>query len=280
MIRFVHGINLVDAPADSELASAQAIALETIRHAREFSRADIEVKIVGVPDPGWTGNDPAGIRLTPPLNRTVADLHSFRRNRPLPLLADILHRIHSETTADYMIFSNADIAVMPFFYASLAGLIEQEYDALVVNRRTIPDRPHTTEALPFMYATIGSSHPGYDCFVFQYKQFPRFHLGRICVGTAWVGRALLTNMICFSNRFREFRDLHLTFHLGDEQSWRSGEFSDYLEFNHAEFLSVFAELERDCSRLSLPDWRSYCLDTGEKRGFPEFCASPEVKKQK
>ncbi|MDY0296437.1 MAG: hypothetical protein RB296_03880 [Acidobacteriota bacterium] len=278
MIRFVHGINLVDAPPDSELGSAQAIALETIRCARDFAAGEVKVDVVCVPDPGWSGEIPADWHLTAPLKRTVSDLHRFSRPRRLPLLTDILERIHAGIAADFMIFTNADIALLPFFYLSLARLAENGYDAMVINRRTIPDYPRVSDAIPLMAAEIGGPHPGYDCFVFEHRTFPFFRLGRVCMGSAWVGRTLLVNLLCHARRFAEFRDYHLTFHLGDDQTWRNEEYADYQQYNHEEFLRIFNELEPSCSRLASPDWRSYCLDTGGKRNFPFFETEAEAAK--
>ena len=38
----------------------------------------------------------------------------------------------------FLVYTNADICLMPHFYTSLAGLAAQGFDAMTINRRTIP----------------------------------------------------------------------------------------------------------------------------------------------
>jgi hypothetical protein len=130
-----------------------------------------------------------------------------------------------------------------------------------------------------MYTEIGISHNGYDCFVFKREMYPKFILGNICIGTAWIGRALLANMVVLGNKFKEFRDRHITFHIGDTLSWRNEEYRDYFLHNRGEYQKIFAHLESSHGSLE-SIWRSYLLDLGEKRQFPEFDGTPEKKEDK
>ena len=69
-----------------------------------------------------------------------------------------------------------------------------------------------------MYAEVGEPHPGHDCFVFKRSLFPKFKLGTACIGAGRFGKVLITNLICHSDKFKVFKDKHLTFHLGDDRS--------------------------------------------------------------
>ena len=59
-----------------------------------------------------------------------------------------------------------------------------------------------------------------------------------------MGLALLANMVAHARSFKEHRDAHLTFHLGDDRSWRHKTYADYDHHNTAELLNILATLER------------------------------------
>ena len=86
-------------------------------------------------------------------------------------------------------------------------------------------------------------HKGWDCFVFDRGLYPRFELGTACIGAGWIGRVMITNMACLSRRFAIFKDLHLTFHLGNDKMWRQAEFSDYTRHNQQECKKVLNHCE-------------------------------------
>jgi hypothetical protein len=171
--------------------------------------------------------------------------------RKLPLLADILDRLYEASDGcEYLVYTNVDIALMPSFYLTIDGLIRDGYDAFAVNRRTIPKRYDRPEQLGLMYAEIGEIHPGLDCFVFPREVYPKYSVGRVCIGAALVGRALLLNMIAHAQRFRTFTDLHATFHLGDDRVHERPELASYLKYNRREMKAVVAEVERRIGPLA------------------------------
>ncbi len=49
---------------------------------------------------------------------------------------------------------------------------------------------------------------------------------------------MLLNLLCHATQFEEFKDLHLTFHLGDDRVWRSDENKDYWHHNRNELKKV------------------------------------------
>ena len=268
---FAHIINPVKVDEASDLYIAQPITFETMRIARDFCRQEIEVSQLTTQYPEDRDMIPGHFEITPDLDRSILEIKKFKIPRKLPLIKDILDRLYSHTTDAYrhLIYTNPDIALMPYFYQAVSKFIEQGYDAFVIDRRTISDRYSVIDEIPLMYAEIGDSHRGYDCFVFKREVYPRFKLGNICTGTAWVGRALLANMVAYSSNFREFRDKHLTFHIGDAQVWRNEEYSDYFQENWNEYFKIFSQLEAEHGMFD-PVWHSYLLDSGEKRKIPDF----------
>ena len=57
----------------------------------------------------------------------------------------------------------------------------------------------------------------------------QYDLGHICIGAHWIGRALELNMICTARRYAAFRDLHMTFHLGDDRPWKDDRFKVFAQ---------------------------------------------------
>jgi hypothetical protein len=127
---------------------------------------------------------------------------------------------------------------MPFFYTSLAALLEEGYDALTITRRTIPKIYTSPAELSRMYAELGEAHPGHDCFIFRREAVMQYDLGHICIGAHWIGRALELNMICTARRYAVFKDLHMTFHLGDDRPWKDDRFKVFAQSNRDEIRRI------------------------------------------
>lgn len=270
MISLAHIIHPVITDNSSDLKIAQPVTFETMKAASEFAGGVVMVRLYAI-----QYNDEDSIPLPENfirvrgLNRSISDVNVFKKKRKLALIKDILDTLYEASTAEYFIYTNVDIALQPFFYQTVSSMITLGYDAFVINRRTIPGHYQHTKDIPLMYAEIGESHRGYDCFVFRKDIYPLFKLGTICIGTAWIGRALLANMVAYANKFREFRDAHLTFHIGDSMQWRQEEYDDYFQENQKEYLRIFKQLELERGEFESV-LRSYLLDTGDKRKIPDF----------
>lgn len=273
MIKIAHIVHPVIVDSSSDLVVAQPITFETMRIAREFAQkagaADVKLFALQYHDEERVPLPGCFIRVQD-LTRSVADVKTFKKRRKLAMIKDILDALYKAAgDADYMIYTNVDIALQPYFYHTVSKIIHQGYDAFVINRRTISDRYLAVEEIPLMYAEIGESHPGYDCFVFRRDVYPNFKLGTICIGTAWIGRTLLANLVTHAAKFKEFRNEHVTFHIGDSLPWRQDEYHDYFQENWEEYLRHFQQLEAEHGEFE-PTWRSYLLDAGAKRQFPDF----------
>jgi len=246
-LKIGHIINPVTVDESSDLFVAQSFTFETMRIARDFALDVVEVRLLTAQYPEDRALVPEWFQPTPDLERSILDVGTFGKERKLPLLVDILNRLHTALPdADYLIYSNVDIALMPHFYPTVKRFIDAGYDAFAINRRTISENFNGIEDIPLMFAEVGEEHPGHDCFVFRKDAYSRFNLENVCIGMNWVGRVLLWNLICHSQKFNEFKNAHLTFHLGNDKRWKSYGYSDYAAHNKREALKVLAELERQC----------------------------------
>jgi hypothetical protein len=248
VLTLAHLVNPVTTAAGSDLAMAQPITFASIRQARDFARDSVRVNLLSAQFAEDRPAVPTDFSATPDLNRSVADLAGFATPRKLPLLRDLLQRLYDHANCDYLMYSNVDIALMPYFYSAIQQIAAHGYDAFVVNRRTIPATFNTSADLPSMYSQLGQPHPGWDCFVFKRDLFPRFVLGNACIGIPRVGLTLICNLICFASHFQEIKDAHLTFHVGNAMSWNHPDLADYKRHNTTEFLA---------SLQALAQWMDY-----------------------
>jgi len=245
VISFAHIVNPVIVDRNSDLFVAQPVTFASMRIAKEFSFPGIKIELFTAQYEEDVEIIPEWFFKTKNLYRSVLDVGCFLQMRKLPLIKDILDRLYENSNADYFIYSNVDISLMPHFYRSLSQFVESGFDAFVINRRTISKLPDTPESLPLMWSQLGEKHPGYDCFIFKRECYPHYDFGSACIGANWIGRVLLANLYAYSDNFKIFEDCHLTFHLGDDKSWNTSKFSDYDLHNHKELARIMSNLKTD-----------------------------------
>jgi hypothetical protein len=244
-MKFTHIINPVKVSESSDLYIAQPITFETMRRAKAFAKDLVDINLITAQYEEDKEIIPNYFLQTPDLKKSVMDYRAFTKQRKLPLLKDILQRaVDFEANTDYVIYSNTDIALMPFFYSFINEKIKEGFDAFVINRRTI-SKKHTLESLYSAYSEFGIEHPGYDCFIFRKEIFKKFILEKICIGAKSVGLALYLNLELYSNKFCEFDIEHLTFHIGNDRIWKNKDFKDYELYNEAEFRKIRSKLEEE-----------------------------------
>lgn len=246
-LKVAHIVNPVKVGEASDLYIAQPVTFVSMEAARRFSSHEVDVSFFTAQYPEDRCIIPGGFVPAPDLERSVPDTRDFKIPRKLPLIKDILDRLYDNTSDEheYLIYTNVDIGLQPYFYRSVSTIAARGYDAFIINRRTIPDTYRHPGELPLMYGEVGESHKGWDCFVFKRSLYPRFRLGTACIGTGWIGRVLITNMAAFARRFKIFTDLHLTFHIGNEKSWKSGDYNDYLQHNRNECRKILETFEKE-----------------------------------
>lgn len=248
MRKLAHIVNPVVVGRSSDLFLAQPITFQTMKAARQSAAGEVEVELFSTQYTEDRAIVPDGFRTTPDLERSVQDVGAFELKRKLPLLKDILDRLYAATEAEYLVYSNVDIALMPYFYDAVSSWIDEGFDALVINRRTISARYRECAQIPLMYAQLGRKHEGHDCFVFRREVYSRYALAQVCIGIPWVGRVLLWNLFCHGRKFQELTDEHLTFHVGsgNEKTLQAREYQDYRSYNRGEAAKAMAALESQC----------------------------------
>jgi hypothetical protein len=279
-IRFRHIIHAYVDAAVPENTAILPITFDTVARARQFAAPDYPVTCVAVTFPEDIELIPAGVIRAPTLQRDVMHVAEFSIPRRLPLLFDILKsgvsvalsdtegpaaprridqlfdRLLGKASAnevaigppdevEFLILTNSDIHLQPAFYSVLAVLIEQGYDVITVNRRTIDVDPEGRSWSPLYLAERGSEHPGLDCFVFPTWMMKSFVPSECCCGAGHVMRSLLFNLVAHSRRVLMLTQAQMTFHLGDDRHWAGPKFAEYLEFNIAQAKSVIAALAKD-----------------------------------
>ena len=179
------------------------------------------------------------------LERSILDIRPMSRPRKLPLIRDIIDRALIGEPVDLIIYTNVDIAVQPHFYIEVVRISMQGYDAFTINRRTLPKHYNSPAQLELMYRDSGEKHPGHDCFVFKPEDAHRYDLGLGCIGANWIGRILLVNLMARSTRFHIFDNKRLTFHIGDDRSWKVPEFNGYDNHNEQELVKILEVMLQD-----------------------------------
>jgi len=151
-MRIAHIINPVIVGESSDLFVAQPITFETMRIAQEFARGHVDVALYSAQYPEDRSIVPEWFQITPDLDRSIFEIRSFYKKRKLPLIKDILDRLYDASDADYFIYTNVDIALMPHFYVAVNKIIETGYDAFVINRRTISQEYTNVDQLYLMFS--------------------------------------------------------------------------------------------------------------------------------
>ena len=244
-MKIAHIINPVNVPQTSDLYIAQPITFETMRRARDLAREhniDVEMFFTCYEEDACIA--PKEFISAGNLKRSALDVSDFSQQRKLPLIKDILDRLYEKSDADYFIYTNVDISLCERFYIGVAEIINKGYDSFVINRRTLSEKYTSVSELEYMYADKGHSHPGYDCFIFRRDAYPAFELGEACIGANWIGRVLLSNLIVNSDKFKVFEDECLTFHIGDDRSWKVAKYNDYDLHNQKIALSILRNIDK------------------------------------
>ena len=246
MRTLAHIVNPVIVDKASDLYIAQPITFETMRAARHHGSKQVHVEHFTAQYREDRALIPHSFVVTPNLTRSVQDVGTFRHARKLPLLRDILDRLYEATDAEYLIYTNVDIGLMPHFYTEVDNIINEGFDAFSINRQTISDRFTSISEIPQMYfaANSGERHSGHDCFIFRRDAYPRYYLGNVCVGINSVGQTLLHNMAHYAGTFKTFKDRPLTFHIGNRRTWWDLKWVDYLNHNRQQMTLAYTQLRQ------------------------------------
>ena len=249
MPSFAHVINTVTEEEKKSLFIAQVTTLDSCVKAKEYYTAG-EVSLYTVNEHKDNSFVPKEFTVLPPLTRNLTDVLPGEKLK-LPFINDIMQSLYDNSTAEYLVYTALDIALMPFFYAAVAEYIKVGYDAIIINRRRIYNKFLGEPNLDILYAETGKSHSGYDCFVFKRELWPLFVKKDICVGAPPLGNDLFYNMFTFAEKPVMYMDKHLTFHLGMElnNGWANRRIINY---NYAQWYDMLKELEPKLDASKLP----------------------------
>jgi hypothetical protein len=250
-LKIAHIINPFEAGEASEMAVAQQITFESLRRAKSFSEGLVDVSFFSAQFEEDLKFVPEDFTKTPNLSDSILQESGIVKEQKLPFLKDILSRLYENTDADYLIYSNVDIGLMPQFYSVVKEIIDSGIDGFVINRRRVSGKYNSVDQLDQIYSESGALHNGFDCFVFKRSLYPKFNLGKVCVGIPHVGNTLAFNLMCFSEKFRLFPHKHLTFHLGYELVKRWGNKS-YLKHNKQEYRHILKENVHHLKLINVP----------------------------
>lgn len=240
--RFIHVVNPFTGGRSDGLDEIQKATLNAMALAKSCCKADVSLVLAleeGDEDLSFDFAESVSS-----IGRYVCDTASFKQQKRLPMLYDILKTAlqHSSSDEDYLIYTNVDIIPVPHFYDALAEITARGIDAFSVNRRTLSDSWKSTCSPLLTLSEIGDPHPGTDCLVFKAKYLRSFIDSQTCLGAIHVTKSLLYNLAALSPRLVIIRDAYLTCHIGDDRGWKSGGFTEYAEHNKKEAVHVASEL--------------------------------------
>jgi hypothetical protein len=159
MVSLAHIIHPVIVDPSSDLTMAQPITFESMRIARDFSVGRVDVSLYAIQH-----HDEERLALpgcfvrTPDLTRSVGDIRTSAARHKLVLLKDILDALYAAGPADYLIYTDVDIVLLPYFYWTVSQLIAQGHDAFAINHRTIPDGDTSPRQGPFAADDLDAGH--------------------------------------------------------------------------------------------------------------------------
>lgn len=215
MLHFAHIINPVNAPLGTELHRVQPLVFRSMQVAQAQAK-EANVSLFAVCYPEDESAVPPYLSLLPFLTRSILDVAGIKANKKLPFVKDILDALAANTDAEYLIYTNADIILQPYFYQAATQYIQQGHDAVIINRRRIAPIYDSPDQLPLIWAETGNPHPGYDCFVLHRSLLEKFTLGDIILGTPFIEATLAHNVFAHSQNYLLLDHHHLTAHLGME----------------------------------------------------------------
>lgn len=251
MRRIAHIINPFIASVNSDLYTAQPITFQSMKEARDYSVKEVDVELWATCFEEDQNIIPSYFNKTPLLRSSVLDYGDFNTSIKLPLIREILDKLYQSSNADYLIYTNVDIGVYPNFYKEVNRFLDQGYDAFIINRRRLPAKYSTIQDLPLIYKDQGKSHPGFDCFIFSRKLYPKFCLSNICIGVPFIGITLSQNIFTHSSLYNIYEDEILTFHIGEE-IFKNRAPKGYFKYNQKEFWKSMKALRSVHSFGKLP----------------------------
>ncbi len=232
--RIAHVINPFKCQQDnpSYLYYAQPITFESMNRAKnEAAKFNLNVELYAATYPEDDEFVPTYFQRLPNLTASTLLEYPEIADRKLPFINEILVSLYNNCTAPYLVFTNSDIGLKASFYTTVNNYINEGYDAFIITRRddlpkVVNDKRLTAEDLELIYQQNGRTHPGNDCFIFHRKLLAQINIQGMFIGLPPWGRLLKHELEKNATKFHVFRELHETFHIGRDRSWRAEAKSD------------------------------------------------------
>ncbi len=242
MVKIAHIINPVKVTESSDLYNAQPITFKSMVEAKKHAALENNINLYTTQFDEDKGITPSDFKILSDLTRSILDLNTKLKGKKLPFIKDIFEKFNEVDDAEYFIYTNVDIALMPYFYSVVINYISAGHDAIIINRRRLNKNYSSPNELQIMYADLGKSHPGFDCFIFKKELLSQFVLGNICVGIPFLEATLVHNMVSFAKNPLFVTDKHLTFHIGMEVMPKI--YKPYYYHNRVEFFkNIYPKLK-------------------------------------
>lgn len=247
--KIAHVINPFKAPESSDLFIAQPVTFHTMMAAQKNAGAEVSLFAACYEEDREVV--PEGFVVLPFLTDTVLNHHSFQHPVRLPLIREILEKLYLHTDAEYLVYTNVDIALYPDFYNKIQLFIDEGHDAFIINRRRISTRYTSIDDCDKMMQEEGKTHPGFDCFVFHRSLYPRLVLEDLCIGVPFFEISFSQNLFALADHFRLYDNERLTFHIGMEIFARRQP-REYLYYNRNEYYKIIEKLKPVLSSKKFP----------------------------
>ncbi len=249
--KIAHIINPFIASEGSDLAYAQPITFQTMLLAKNKAETIMDIELLAAAFPEDEKIIPSYFKKTSFLEKSVLGFNDFQKKIKLPCIAEILQKAFEESEADYIIYSNADIGLYPDFYLTVNTLIDEDFDAVIINRKRLKPKYTKVEEIDRILLQEGKSHPGFDCFVFHRSIYPKLVLENICIGVPFIEITLSQNLFHLSNKFKLIESARNTFHIGME-IFKNRAPKEYVKFNRIEFRRAICKLDPFLKSKNLP----------------------------
>lgn len=249
-MKIAHLINVTEITEEKKnrlLHIAQPLTLKSMSEAAKNAIGSVNVELLVLKHKSENVEVSHEFKWAVDLDRyaweTSDALKSLSYHLPLPLLRDILWRFYEASDADYFIFTNLDIGLMPLFYTHIKSLIDEGFDAIYINRRDLPLVHQGVIINENSYKLAcdldGSMHPGLDCFIFKRNIIPQLNMGNVFVGYPPVGQVLKTQIDLYSKKTKWITEEKLTFHVGSDRYWNKEKKDPYHEENKKNSKGLF-----------------------------------------
>ena len=233
LAHIINVMEITEVQRSSYLHIAQPVTIQSMINARNKTES-CTVDLFGVKNNFDKVELPSPFKLTNNLERCCYDvIDDLPKKKALPLIKDIILSLYRASNAEYFIYTNSDIGVLPDFYNFIYKKIKSGFDSICINRRDMPKYVNRKKIdvsnFEILFSEVGKYHMGADCFVFHRDTVKKMIFGNVFIGVPPVGAVLLDQVRKTSNNFcwinhgdnkKSTAEHLLTFHIGSDRSWR------------------------------------------------------------